>query len=78
MILKESVMICGLGAILGICISEIIRKVVIVMFPTLQVSMTFGDLLSGMILGIIAGTLGALYPAYKAARMDPVKALSYE
>jgi putative ABC transport system permease protein len=78
MILKESVMICGLGALMGICISEIIRKVVILMSPTLQVSMTFGDLVSGMVLGITAGILGALYPAYKAARMDPVKALSYE
>lgn len=78
MILKESVMISGLGALMGICISEIIRKVVIVMFPTMQVSMTFRDLVSGMALGLIAGILGALYPAYKAARMDPVKALSYE
>jgi putative ABC transport system permease protein len=78
MILKESVMICCLGAILGICISEVVRKIVIGMFPTLQVSMTFRDLLGGMILGLIAGTLGALYPAYKAARMDPVRALSYE
>ena len=78
MILKESVMICGLGALTGICISEIIRKVVIVMFPTLQVSMTFRDLVGGLVLGLIAGILGALYPAYKAARMDPVKALSYE
>lgn len=78
MILKESVMICCLGAILGIVISEIVRKVVILMFPTLQVSMTFRDLLTGMILGLVAGTLGALYPAYKAARMDPVRALSYE
>jgi ABC-type antimicrobial peptide transport system permease subunit len=31
-----------------------------------------------LLLGLLAGTLGALYPAYKAARMDPVKALSYE
>jgi ABC-type antimicrobial peptide transport system permease subunit len=29
-------------------------------------------------LGLVAGTLGSLYPAYKAARMDPVKALTYE
>lgn len=78
MILKESVMICGLGAILGICISEIIRKIVYITVPTLQVSMTFRDLLSGMVLGLVAGILGALYPAYKAARMDPVRALSYE
>jgi putative ABC transport system permease protein len=78
MILKESVMICSLGALLGICVSEIIRKAVIVKFPTLQVAMSFDDVTKGLILGLLAGTLGALYPAYKAARMDPVKALSYE
>ncbi len=78
MILKESVMICSLGALLGIGVSEIIRKIVITKFPTLQVSMSFDDLIRGLILGLLAGTLGALYPAYKAARMDPVKALSFE
>jgi putative ABC transport system permease protein len=78
MILRESAMICGLGAILGIIISEIIRVVIISRFPTLQVSMGMFDLLRGLFLGLLAGTLGALYPAYKAARMDPVKALSYE
>lgn len=78
MILKESVMICCLGAILGIGISEIIRKVIITMRPTLQVSMNFHDLILGWTLGLLAGTLGAIYPAYKAARMDPVRALSYE
>jgi ABC-type antimicrobial peptide transport system permease subunit len=36
------------------------------------------DLIRGLILGLVAGTLGALYPAYKAARMDPVRALSFE
>jgi len=42
------------------------------------VSMTMLDLGKGLLLGVLAGVLGALYPAYKAARMDPVKALSYE
>jgi ABC-type antimicrobial peptide transport system permease subunit len=78
MILKESVMICCLGALLGIIVSEIIRKVIITKIPTLQVAMSFDDLIKGMILGLVAGTLGALYPAYKAARMDPVRALSFE
>jgi putative ABC transport system permease protein len=78
MILKESAMICGLGALLGIVISEIIRVIIISRFPTLQVSMGMEDLFRGLLLGLLAGTLGALYPAYKAARMDPVKALSYE
>ncbi len=78
MILKESVMICCLGALLGIIGSEIIRKIIITKIPTLQVAMSFDDLIRGMVLGLIAGTLGALYPAYKAARMDPVRALSFE
>jgi len=78
MILKESVMISSLGVLLGIGISEIIRKAIIAAFPTLQVAMALGDVFNGCILGLIGGTMGALYPAYKAARMDPVKALSYE
>jgi putative ABC transport system permease protein len=78
MILKESVIICSLGAFLGIAISEIVRKIVIMNHPTMQVSMTFGDLIMGVVFGLVAGALGSLYPAYKAARMDPVKALSYE
>jgi putative ABC transport system permease protein len=78
MILKESVMICCLGGLLGIGISEIIRKIIVEKFPTLQVAMSMDDLIRGLILGLLAGTLGAVYPAYKAARMDPVKALSYE
>ncbi len=78
MILKESAMICCLGVMLGIGISEIIRTAIISAFPTLQVAMTPRDILFGCILGLLGGTLGALYPAYKAARMDPVRALSYE
>ncbi len=78
MILKESVIVCCLGVLLGIGISEIIRKAIVSAFPTLQVAMTFVDIARGCVLGLIGGTLGALYPAYKAARMDPVKALSYE
>jgi putative ABC transport system permease protein len=78
MILKESVIICCLGVVSGILASEIIRVVIVARFPTLQVSMTLFDLGKGLVLGVLAGVLGALYPAYKAARMDPVKALSYE
>jgi putative ABC transport system permease protein len=78
MILKESAMICSLGVILGIVISLGIRVLIVSRFPTLQVAMGAGELTKGFVLGLLAGTLGALYPAYKAAKMDPVKALSYE
>ncbi len=78
MILKESVMISCLGVLFGIGASAIIRKMIITAFPTLQVAMAFPEVLRGCALGLLGGALGSLYPAYKAARMDPVKALSYE
>ncbi len=77
-ILKESAIICCLGAVVGIAISGIVREIIINKFPTLQVAMGPGELVAGLVLGVMAGILGAIYPAYKASRMDPVKALSYE
>lgn len=78
MILKESAIVCILGALFGTGASALIRKVIILIYPTLHVSMSWGDVLRGCLLGLLGGTLGALYPAFKAARMDPVRALSYE
>jgi putative ABC transport system permease protein len=77
-VMRESVLICVLGVLLGTGISQIIRKIITVAFPTLQVQISLTEIGISCTLGLIAGWLGALYPAYKAARMDPVKALSYE
>ncbi len=78
MILHETVIISCLGVLVGIGISEIARKAITSVFPTLQVSMSFTEVLTACALGLLGGALGALYPAYKAARMDPVRALTYE
>jgi putative ABC transport system permease protein len=78
MILRESVIITGLGLVFGVVVSLIIKNVIVSTFPTLQVTMTLGQVFRGGVLALMGGLLGALYPAYKAARMDPVKALSYE
>jgi putative ABC transport system permease protein len=78
MVLRESALICLIGVLLGTGVSEVIRKVITSAFPTLQVQMSLREIAFACFLGLVAGLLGALYPAYKAARMDPVKALSYE
>lgn len=78
MILKETVIISGLGVLVGIGISEVARKAITSAYPTLQVSMTFTEILVACALGLLGGALGAVYPAYKAACMDPVRALTYE
>ena len=78
MILKESVIICCLGALLGLLPAKLYAKIIITHDPNFAGGDDIRDLVSGMVLGLIAGILGALYPAYKAARMDPVRALSFE
>ncbi len=78
MVLRESIIICILGVLLGTGISEVIRKVATTAVPTLKIEMQLSQIAFCCLLGIIAGLLGATYPAYKAAKMDPVKALSYE
>jgi putative ABC transport system permease protein len=78
MVLRESVLLCFMGVLVGTAIGEIVRKIITTAFPTLQVQMTLQEIGFACMLGLVAGMLGALYPAYKAARMDPVKALSYE
>lgn len=77
-ILKESVLICSLGCVLGIVLSYIIKNVITTEFPTVQIEIPLDWLLKASLLGLLGGTLGSLYPAYKAARQDPVVALSYE
>jgi putative ABC transport system permease protein len=71
-------MICGLGVVVGIGLSLILREAIVSTFPTLQVKLSFEQMVTSCLLGLVGGILGALYPAYKASKMDPVTALSYE
>ena len=47
-------------------------------YPLLTVRVTPFWIAAGGLLGIAAGILGALYPAWLAARQDPVLALAHE
>jgi putative ABC transport system permease protein len=77
-VLRESAIICVLGVLFGTGISQILRKILVTTHPLLQLQISLSEVGFACALGFIAGLLGALYPAYKAARMDPVRALSYE
>lgn len=78
LILKESLLICGVGVALGFVLTFVAIQLILIRFPGLPVIITpFWRVLAATI-GVGAGTLGALYPAMKAATQDPVKALSYE
>lgn len=74
---QEALVVSVLGVLFGIVLTLGARAVVMRM-TTLTVDIEPRWLLIALVIGLLGGTLGALYPALRAARQDPVDALSYE
>ncbi len=47
-------------------------------FPTIPFPLTMGWRVNAALIAFFGSILGALYPALKAARKDPIDALAYE
>ncbi len=78
LILNESLLICAAGVGLGFLATFVVIELLVAAFPTLPVAISLFWRVTAAAMAVTGGTLGALYPAVKAAGMDPVKALGYE
>jgi putative ABC transport system permease protein len=78
LVIAESFLICLGGVVLGILFAVGARWFMPRVFPTLTVQLTREWALIASALGLAGGLLGSLYPAWKAARLDPVQALNFE
>lgn len=78
LVMAESFLICLLGVIVGFILSLMGRAVVLTLFPTLTVALLPGWFALAAALGIVGGLTGAVYPAYRAAKLDAVEALNFE
>ena len=67
---------CGVG--LGIVAAFGVKGALGVLLPLLTVELSVGRLTLAVGLGLLGGALSALCPGYRAARLDPAVALSYE
>ena len=77
-VLRETAIVTIAGIILGILITEALKMVLGYRFPTLPFPVTADWRLRGAAIAFIGSMFGALYPAWKAARKDPIDALAYE
>jgi len=77
LVLRESVLVCILGVVAGFIMTSVVLKGILMAFPTLPVHIMPIWRVVAATMAIGGGSLGALYPAVKAARLDPVTALGY-
>jgi putative ABC transport system permease protein len=74
---KEALLISALGVLAGSALA-IAGKLAITRLTPISVELEPLWLFYAFALGLLAGALGALYPALRAANQDPVTALAYE
>ena len=77
-VLRETGLLAVCGIVLGVATTYGMKAIFQVKFPKLDFSVTPGWVGSAVLIALLGAMLGALYPALKAARKDPIDALSYE
>jgi len=78
LVLQESLVLCLIGAAVGVGASFLLMSVLKAMFPTLSILISSDWVLRAFVLALLSGIIGTLYPAIKAASQDPIEALAYE
>lgn len=74
---QEAILVSFLGVLLGVLLTLLLRFTVM-RSTSLIVDIEPKWIGISLLVGLIGGSIGALYPALRAARQDPVDALSYE
>ena len=77
-VLRETFVLALAGIALGIVVSFAARLGLSHKFPLVQVIVAGNWIVRATFIAIVGALAGALYPAFKAARKDPIDALAYE
>ena len=76
-IVQEALLISIGGVAVGVSATYLL-KFALAKWTTLTVAIDPQIVLTIVVVGLVSGTLGALYPGLRAARLDAVEALNYD
>jgi putative ABC transport system permease protein len=77
-VLRETMLLAVVGIIAGILISLVTRRTIMLEKPVMRLYWSYSWVLRATLIALVGSLAGALYPAVKAARRDPIDALAYE
>jgi len=77
-ILMETVVLTLAGFVLGITITYLLKVGLIVAKPTFSILIHGDWMLKTALIALASSLLGAAYPAYRASRLDPARAVAHE
>jgi putative ABC transport system permease protein len=77
-VLRECAVLALVGVAVGIAATFGVRAILAVRFPGFAFQLTGEWLVNGTLIAFAGALCGALYPAWMAARKDPIDALAYE
>jgi putative ABC transport system permease protein len=73
--LIESAILCVLGGIIGLLLAWGVTQL-ITSLASITMTITIGYILLALIVSTAIGMVAGIYPAFKAARLDPILALT--
>ena len=73
--LIESAILCVLGGVLGLLLSWGVTALITTL-ASITMTITIGYILLALIVSTLIGMIAGVYPAFKAARLDPILALT--
>ncbi len=74
----EAVTLCAVGGIIGILLGAVITYIIFFLPIGLPATLSTTWVLIGFFVSCAIGLLFGIYPAWKAANLDPIEALRYE
>jgi putative ABC transport system permease protein len=77
-VLRETAVLAAAGVLVGVAVSFSVKAFLAYKVPQIYLDMNAGWVVRGAAIAFIGSLCGALYPAWMAARKDPIDALAYE